>query len=433
VEDISMSRICFNQSLSLLLLVIPAMGRSEVNAQTAPSSAAAPAGTNREDPSVAAGSEAPGEKTQARKEKKNQGDAKSEEKTGEWVAAPIPINSPALGAGLEFVVARVFPLNKNDKVSPPSAVAVGGLITNNGSRALGVGSRLYFKENHYRVTAALGTFSLNADLYGVGREAGHRGIFVPLNVDGRGLLSEFLFRIKKDMYIGVKGQYRNLSLSLDREELDSPDRPSHPPDRIKNVIDELSPHLLDQQTVSLGPRFEWDSRDNVFYPTVGVFMDAYADLFGTGLGSKWTYQAYRVGLNKYGKLGEHQVLALRGLGCAAAGDHVPIYDLCLFGAQNDLRGYAAGRFQDRRMFAAQAEYRLMFPSKGFLGRFGVVAFGGAGWVGDKFSDIGFSDLLPSGGGGVRFRLTKKDPINFRVDYGFGRVGNTLSIGVLEAF
>ena len=84
------------------------------------------------------------------------------------------------------------------------------------------------------------------------------------------------------------------------------------------------------------------------------------------------------------------------------------------------------------MFATQAEYRLMLPTHSFLGRFGVVAFGGFGAVGRSLSDIGFSDLLP-GGGGLRFRLTKKYPVNFRVDYAVGKVGRTITIGVLEAF
>lgn len=77
------------------------------------------------------------------------------------------------------------------------------------------------------------------------------------------------------------------------------------------------------------------------------------------------------------------------------------------------------------MFATRAEYRLTMPLNGFLGGFGG--------VGEKFTKISFSDLLPSGGGGLRFRLTKENPINFRVDYGFGTVGHTLSIGVAEAF
>jgi len=164
-----------------------------------------------------------------------------------------------------------------------------------------------------------------------------------------------------------------------------------------------------------------------------LLAEVASDFFATGLGSKWTYQYYRASFNKYNTLSEHQVIAFRVMGCAAAGDRVPIYDLCLFGTTNDLRGYTAGRYQDRRMFATQAEYRLMLPAKGLWGRFGVVAFVGLGAVGNKFTEIGSSDLLPAGGAGLRFRLLKKYPINFRTDVGIGKDGHTLSIGVLEAF
>ena len=335
---------------------------------------------------------------QAQKQQTNKSGAQSGEMKGEWVIAPIPINSPAIGAGLEWAVARVFPLNKEDRISPPSVVGIGGLFTSNGSRALALGGKLYLKEDKYRITSALGGATINADIYGIGKLAGDRGVFVPITAEGGGFLGEFLYGLRKGVYIGARGQYRNLTLSLDREKLDSPDIPFQP-EQIADVIDELREQFLHQQTVSIGPRFEWDSRDNTFYPKRGFLMDFQADLFAQGLGSKWTYQYYKVAFNKYAKLGEHQVLAFRGMGCAAAGDHVPIYDLCLFGTMNDLRGYAAGRYQDRRMFATQAEYRLMFPAQGFLGRFGVVAFAGFGGVGSKFSDIGFSDLLPAGGGG----------------------------------
>lgn len=359
--------------------------------------------------------------------------AQSEEKGGEWVIAPIPINSPAIGAGLEFAVARLFVLNRQDRVSPPSALGVGGVFTNNGSRALAIGGRLYLKEDTYRVTAGFGGANINIDIYGVGQAAGDRGTFIPLKATGKAGMGEFLYRLRKNVYLGARAQYRNLELTLNRDELDSTDITTQPPEQVTNVIEEIHDQLLQQQTVAVGPRLEWDSRDNVYYPKRGVLMDAGLDLFAKGLGSKWTYQTYKVAFNKYARLNDHQVLAFRGMGCAAAGERVPIYDLCLFGTSNDLRGYPGGRYQDRRMFATQAEYRLMFPSTGFLGRFGVVAFAGVGGVGKTFSAIGFSQWLPGGGGGLRFRLTKKNPIHFRVDYGFGRVGHTLSVGVMEAF
>ncbi len=245
---------------------------------------------------------------------------------------------------------------------------------------------------------------------------------MPLNTTGSAGVAEFLYRLRKSVYVGARGQYRNLKLSINQDKLGDSDITFQPPAQIVTVIDEISAQLFQQRTVSLGPRFQWDSRDDVFYPKRGVFMDSSLDLFSQSLGSKFTYQYAKVAFNKYVTLSKHQVLAVRGMACAANGDRVPIYDLCLFGATNDLRGYPAGRYQDRRMFATQAEYRLMFPVQGFLGRFGVVAFAGFGAVGDTFGDIGTSDLLPAGGGGLRFRLTKKNPINFRVDYGIGNVG-----------
>ncbi len=357
----------------------------------------------------------------------------SDERQGEWVFAPIPINSPAIGAGLVFAAARLFPFNKQDKASPLSALGVGGVITNNGTRALSLGGRLYLKEDRYRVTAAFGGANINVDLYGIGQAAGDRGTFIPLKANGQAGIGEFLFRLRKNVYLGARSQYRNVRLSLNQDKLDSSDITVQPPQQVAEVIEEIRSELLQQQTVAVGPRLEWDSRDNLYYPKQGVLMDLGLDLFAKGLGSKWTYQTYKAVFNKYVGVREHQVLAFRGMACAAAGERVPIYDLCLFGASNDLRGYPGGRYQDRRMFATQAEYRLMLPSKGFAGRFGVVAFAGVGGVGKTFSDIGFSQWLPGAGGGIRFRMTKKNPINFRVDYGIGRVGRTLSVGVMEAF
>lgn len=347
--------------------------------------------------------------------------------------APIPVSSPAIGSGLEWAVARLFPFNKKDEVSPPSAVGVAGIFTNNGSRGVAIGGRLYMKQDGYRVAAGIANASINFDVYGIGGASGRRGIFIPLNVDGRAGIAEFLFRIRKALYLGLRGQYRNATLSLNQDRLHSSDVMSEPPDQVANVIEQIQGQLLHQTTVSIGPRLQWDTRDSTFYPKHGFLTEVASDFFLTGLGSKWSYQYYKASFNKYNALSEHQVIAFRAMACAAAGDRVPIYDLCLFGTMNDLRGYTGGRYQDRRMFATQVEYRLMFPAKGFLGRFGVVAFAGVGAIGDKFTNIGFGDLLPAAGAGLRFRLLKKYPVNFRVDYGQGNDGHTLSIGVLEAF
>jgi hypothetical protein len=44
-----------------------------------------------------------------------------------------------------------------------------------------------------------------------------------------------------------------------------------------------------------------------------------------------------------------------------------------------------------------------------------------------------SHFLPSGGGGLRFELSKKYHVNLRADIAQGRDGHTFGMGVGEAF
>jgi hypothetical protein len=82
--------------------------------------------------------------------------APKKEKRGSLVIAPIPISSPAFGSGLLLIAGYVFKLNEQDKSSPPSWLGAAGAITNNGSRGLILGGRLYVKENKYQTTFAAG-------------------------------------------------------------------------------------------------------------------------------------------------------------------------------------------------------------------------------------------------------------------------------------
>jgi hemolysin activation/secretion protein len=122
-----------------------------------------------------------------------------------------------------------------------------------------------------------------------------------------------------------------------------------------------------------------------------------------------------------------QVLAYRGVICSA-NQNVPFYDLCLYGANNGIRGYTAGEFQNRRMFATQAEFRQELKK-----RFGFVAFGGLGGIARRWNEFRSDELLPAAGAGLRFTLDKKNHINYRIDWAIGREGHTLSIGIGEAF
>ena len=81
------------------------------------------------------------------------------------------------------------------------------------------------------------------------------------------------------------------------------------------------------------------------------------------------------------------------------------------------------------MFATQLEYRLTLPK-----RLGAVAFGGIGEVVPGASQIFRSSyVLPAGGGGLRFQVSKKYRVNLRADIARGKDTWTWGMGVGEAF
>jgi outer membrane protein assembly factor BamA len=125
---------------------------------------------------------------------------------------------------------------------------------------------------------------------------------------------------------------------------------------------------------ALGLRVNRDTTPNRFYPIKGMMLDFTADIFDEALGSKYSFQAYRFTFNKYGSLTDKQILAYNLFICGTGGQP-PFYGNCIYGTNNELRGYTAGRYLDRYMFATQLEYRLSLPK-----RFGLVGFGGIGEV-----------------------------------------------------
>src|SRR5215217_6801412 len=96
-------------------------------------------------------------------------DKKKTEKRGSLVIAPIPVSSPAFGSGLLLITGYVFKFDEEDDVSPPSWVGLAGVYTNNGTRGLAVGTKLYLKENKYQTTIAMMTGRANLDFYTIGR------------------------------------------------------------------------------------------------------------------------------------------------------------------------------------------------------------------------------------------------------------------------
>ena len=333
---------------------------------------------------------------------------------GAIVVAPLPISSPAVGSGIVPVLGYIFPLNTQDKISPPSTIGVAGLITNNGSRGFAIGGQLFFKQNTYEVTAGFAHGNVNYDIYGNGIAA---NLKLPLQQTGEAFFGEVLRRIGWKFFVGPRFLTGHSFITVVPNSL-----PNFP----------IPPEVgLHSTLTSIGAQLNRDTRLNHFYPTNGTFFTFASDFYSQGIGSKYSFQSYKTQFDRYWSLSEGQVIAYDANFCGTSGAP-PFYGNCIYGTNNELRGYTAGRYFTRYSIATQVEYRLVLPK-----RLGLVVFGGLGETipggSQLLQRIQNSHFLPSGGGGLRFQLSKQYHVNLRADIAQGRDGHTFGLGVGEAF
>ena len=93
-----------------------------------------------------------------------------------------------------------------------------------------------------------------------------------------------------------------------------------------------------------------------------------------------------------------------------------------------MRGSYGGRYTDKCLTAYQAEYRRFL-----FWRIGIVAFVATGEVAPTPSRFELNGLHYTGGGGVRFALSKEEKLNLRIDYGIAPHSNAFTVQLREAF
>ena len=326
------------------------------------------------------------------------------------VVAPIPISNPTIGSGLALMVMPFYHLGPE---SPLSNTAVAAGITSSGSWGVGVAQSTRLRGDKLRLDGFLGYADLRYRFYGAGADAGTTGTSVPVIQKATAFAPELLLQVAKRTFVGLRYRGVRVETALERGSL--------PP-----AIAAVLPGSITITSSGFGPRATLDTRDNDMSPSSGVLIDLRANFADEAFGSDFTYQTYELSGNTYRRAGPG-VVALRGSACQAS-DRTPLFDLCLFGANNDLRGYEVGRYRDRALIAAQAEYR--FPVSG---RWGGVVFGGWGKVARSFSDLGEEPDLPSIGAGVRWLASEKARVNLSLDVAQGRDGGSVYVYVKESF
>ncbi len=162
---------------------------------------------------------------------------------------------------------------------------------------------------------------------------------------------------------------------------------------------------------SFGPVWLYDSRDNQFYPRRGWLTEAALVGEDKLTGSDFRFIRFSLDAARYWPTGRKTVLATQ-VAAQFTGGNAPFFNLSQLGGTKRLRGYPDGKYRDKHLLLAQAEWR--FP---IFWRFKGVVFAAAGTV------FGLPQerlrWRPEGGAGLRFEFDKKQQLHVRLDYGVG--------------
>jgi len=301
---------------------------------------------------------------------------------------PIPIVDPTIGHGLAVGVLTTFRLDSDDEISPRSTVAAGAGYTDSQSYAFGASTSFYLDEDRYRIDTLVGYGNANIKFFGIGSDSLFKDHPLDFTIRGWFARANARVRVLDHFYVGPLVKYLDSTAHFD----------------VLPGI--LRPIDLDYRLAGGGLIVEYDSRDTSFSPHDGIYAEVELTRFDERIGSDFNFFSLDGSAAHYMELTPDLVLAAQGRIAAAAGD-APFFALPYI----TLRGFPAGKYLNDVTWQAQAELRWRI-----VWRIGVVAFAGLGQTAPNVGTFTDSDVLYSGGAGLRFTASESERVNLGIDY-----------------
>lgn len=323
------------------------------------------------------------------------------------IGGPYFNSNTKLGIGL--VAAGLYNTDAADSLMKPSNVSLFGNVSTAGFYMLGVRGLHLFPHNKYRIDYTLYFYFFPSKYWGIGYDNGN-------NDDNESDMdrwqtqakASFLIRLADGLYLGPMAAY----------------------DYIK-ATDVERPDLLDgmdtkTNNFGIGVSLVYDTRDVITNPHSGVYVSLEQTFRPRFLGNDYAFTTTEMRANAYGHVWKGATLAGDLRSTLNFGN--PSWGMMAkLGGPFSMRGYYEGRYRDKHKIEAQMELRQQIWK-----RHGAVVWVGAGTVFNKFSSISCDKLLPNYGIGYRWEF-KKD-MNVRLDYGFGKCGqSSFMFSINEAF
>ncbi|MGY2486071.1 BamA/TamA family outer membrane protein [Cupriavidus sp. CP313] len=323
---------------------------------------------------------------------------------------PVVITEPAVGygggLGLMFFSESMADAAASAKASgkgpaPPNISAIGGAYTENGTWGAGVAHFHTWDGDRYRYLGAIAKVDANLDYFGL--------LNKPRAYELRGvaLVQQLLVRVADTRwYVGPRYVYFDSTATFkfgDAGELGSFDKT--------------------QRIGKAGLVVDYDSRDNIFYPSRGSYAELEAQFARGGFGSTQSFNMYNARGFTWLPVARTVILGLRADTQFSSGD-VPFYAQPFV----DLRGVQKGRYQDRNALAAEMELRWDVTP-----RWSLLGFTGVGKAYGRWHDFSDASTIYSVGAGFRYMIARKLGVSIGLDVAHSKGQNAFYIQVGSAW
>ena len=311
--------------------------------------------------------------------------------------------------GLGLVAAGLYRTDRNDTILPPSNMSLFGDVSTVGFYMLGVRGLHIFPHDRYRLDYTLYFYSFPCKYWGIGYANGNNDANeTEMNRWQAQAKASFMFRVAPSTYIGPMLTFD----FIEGKDIKNPE--------LLEGMDRIT------RNTGVGLTFVYDSRDVTTNPKRGFYVNLSQCFRPKFMGNDYAFSTTDLRFNAYRRVWKGGIIATDLRSQLNFGN--PSWGMmALLGNSYSMRGYYEGRYRDKHKIEAQMELRQHVWKRN-----SVVAWVGAGTVFNKFSAMRMGHVLPNFGIGYRWEF-KKD-VNVRLDYGFGKSGQSGFIfNINEAF
>jgi outer membrane protein assembly factor BamA len=249
---------------------------------------------------------------------------------------------------------------------------------------------------------------VNLDFHGIGKDSVLDANPLRYNLEPKGGMANVRYRLGDTLlWVGLGYTFASTRVSFE--------------------VPASTPRLPDYEEVSniggLTLAATYDTRNNFFTATHGIYAEASFNPYGSALGGDDTFERAAITTIQYAPLARGLYLGVRDDLLASFGD-APFYMNPYVG----LRGVPVMRYQGQEV--AQLEMELRWQ---FYGRLSLVGFTGGGIAWNDFEKVDNSQAVVSGGGGFRYELARRYGIHMGVDVAFSHDTTAFYIQVGSAW